>query len=197
MSVTFTTNIGLAKPTEAELASNWAVGTQLQEDNNAIIEDKTNIPITSYTPVITAQTTPPNLGAGSAASSLGNYQLCRGWVWGNFKMVVTGAGIAVGSGEYGISLPFPVDGTFHSVGTALNGTVGSFSCIGDGYIYDSSAIATSGAIALDVVTVAGVSYVRLITEQHAGKTSRAFRDSMPFAIAANDQFTGQFFYKKA
>jgi hypothetical protein len=79
MAVTFTPNIGLAKPNEAELAANWVNGTQLQEDNNAILEDKTNVVLTAYTPTIIAQTTAPNIGAGLIK---GEYQLFQGFVFG-------------------------------------------------------------------------------------------------------------------
>lgn len=197
MAVNFTTNIALAKPTEAELALNWARSTELAEDNNTIIETVANTSLLSYTPVVTAFTTPPNFGSGSAGLNLGFYQVCQGWVWGNFRMACNGSGISVGSGNYGFSLPLPADGSFHTVGSTLNATEGDCSLIGDGYIYDASADATSGNIGLDVVTVSGVSYARLLTEVHSGKTSRVFKDSMPFVIAADDQFTANFLYKKA
>lgn len=197
MAVNFTTNIALAKPTEAELALNWARSTELAEDNNLIIEDETDIAVVSYAPTVTAHTTPPNFGSGSAGINLGAYQTYRGWVWGNFKVVVNGSGIAAGTGEYGFKLPQVVNATFHTVGSALNDSSGSLSLIGDGFIYDASAVVNSGPVALDVVTVAGVSYARLVLEAFVGKTSRVFKDAMPYTVAADDQFTANFFYKKA
>ena len=81
----------------------------------------------------------------------------------------------------------------------MNANPGQYSIIGEGYIYDASALATSGALAIDVVTVAGVSYMRLITEVFTApvKTSRFVRDLMPITMAHQDRFTGNFIYKKA
>lgn len=194
--VSFTANIGLAKPDDSELALNWARSTELQKDNNTLIKSNTNKPLVSYTPVLTAHTTPPNMGTGF---SQGEYQDWMGFVTGTFTLEFFDAGIAVGSGEYGISLPFPADGVYHSVGTALNATPGNFSVIGEAYFMDNSSVGASGSGALDIVTVGGVSYVRILTELHTTpvKTSRIFRDSMPFAVANNDKIVGTFFYKKA
>ncbi len=196
MAVNFTTNIALAKPTDTELALNWARGTKLQEDNNIIIVNEMDKPVTSYTPVLAAQTTAPTVGSGGA--QLGEYQDNQGIITGTFMVSFFTAGITAGSGEYGISLPFVVDNSFHSVGTAFNAIPGQFSVVGEGFISDSSAVATSGSVALDVVTVGGVSYARLLTEAHTtpAKTSRMFRDAMPFTVADGDLFIGNFCYKK-
>lgn len=200
MAVNFTGNIGLAKPTESELATNWATNTKLQEDNNIIMAAKMGYRLTAYTPTIVAATTAPTLGA--SGNIRGEYTELQGFVWGCIIVEFTGAGITVGSGEYGLSLPFPADGSFHIVGTTLADSTslgGTQSIIGEGYISDVSAIATSGSVALDVVTVAGVSYVRLLPDIFTApvKTSRFMRDNMPFAVADGDKFTCQFFYKKA
>ena len=194
MSVTFTTNIGLAKPDEAELAKNWAVGTELASDNNAIVIDKMDIGITAYTPVLAAQTTAPTLGTGT---SLGEYCEVQGFIFGNFRIEFLDAGITSGSGEYGISLPVPVNGTYHIVGAAFNESIGLNSVIGEAYIWDSSTVNGSGGAALDVVTVGGVSYARIVLETFVGKTSRVFRNANPWTLATGDKFLGQFFYKRA
>ena len=194
MTVTFTTNIALAKPDGTEIAENWVNNIELIEDNNLIIIDKMDVNLTTYSPTLTAHTTAPNKGTGNTD---GEYCDVQGFVFGNFIVEFFDAGITVGSGEYGVSLPFPVDATYHSVGTALNDAMGAFSVIGEGSIWDNSSVGNSGSVALDVVTVGGVSYVRLCLETFAGKTSPVFRDSMPFAVANNDKFTGQFFYKRA
>ena len=195
MVVSFTSNIALAKPSEAELASNWVNGTQLQSDNNLIIIDKMDVNLTSYTPVLNAQTTAPGVGAGTVR---GEYVDIQGFISGNFIVDFLTPGIIVGSGEYGISLPFPADGAFHIVGTAFNNTVGTASCIGEGYIFDNSAVGLSGTCALDVVTVAGVSYARIVLEQFVtiAKTSNLYRDNMPSTVGTLDRWTGQFFYKR-
>lgn len=193
MAVTFTPNIALAKPTNTELALEWVRNTKLQEDNNLIIIDKMDVNLTAYTPVLTAQTTPPNIGTGNIQ---GEYCDLQGFVFGNFIIEFLDAGITSGTGEYGVSLPFPADGSFHVVGTALNNISGSNSVIGEGYYWDSSAITTSGSLALDVVTVAGVSYVRMATETYTGKTNAFLANGQPAAVANNDRITGNFFYKR-
>lgn len=196
MVVNFTSNVALAKPTEDEIAENWVNLAELQEDNNNIIMNEGNKVVTTYSPTINAQTTAPNVGASGSVS--GEYIDYMGIIIGNVIVTFFGAGIAVGSGEYGISLPFVVDNSFHIVGTAFNATPGSFSVVGEGFIYDASAAATSGSVAVDVVTVGGVSYARLLTELHTtpAKTSRIFRDNMPFAVAADDRLSINFCYKK-
>jgi hypothetical protein len=197
MAVTFTPNIGLAKPTEAELASNWVDGTQLQDDNNQIIIAAMNIPVNSYTPSLAATTTAPTVG--TTGSAKGQYQEIQKMIFGVFLIDFSGTSIGAGSGEYGISLPFPADSSFHVVGTTFNGTPGDNSVIGECYFNDNSAADTSGTGCLDVVTVAGVSYMRILTEAHTSpvKTSRMFRDAMPFTLADQDRFTGSFCYLRA
>jgi hypothetical protein len=195
MVVAFTPNIALAKPSEDELALELARASKLYEDNNIIIMSETDNISVAYTPVITAQTTPPNLGTGTVR---GEYQEFLGFIFGQFTFDCFDPGITVGSGEYGISLPFPADPVYHAVGTALNATPGPFSVIGEGQIWDNSNTNASGLVAIDVVTVGGVSYARMLTEAHTVpvKTSRIFRDSMPFALAVNDRAICSFFYKK-
>lgn len=196
MAVSFTANIGLAEPDNNELAANWATGAKLVEDNNLLIIDHMDIPLTTYTASINAQTTAPNIGSGG--TELGEYQDIEGIIMGSFQITFFGSGITSGSGEYGIRLPAVADNSFHNVGTAFNATPGPFSVIGEGFIYDASAAATSGTLAIDVVTVGGVSYARLLTEAHTtpAKTSRMVRDSMPIVLAADDRLQGNFLYKK-
>jgi hypothetical protein len=195
MAVNFTTNIALAKPTESELALNWARVQELQEDNNIIIADAADFPLVSYTPVLTATTTPPNLGTGSIR---GEYQDFMGFVTGSFAIEFLDAGITVGSGEYGVRLPFVVDNTFHIVATTLNATPGQYSVVGEGYTYDDSNVAVSGSLALDVATVGGFSYIRMLTEAHTtpAKGARIVGANVPTPVANLDKFIGQFFYKR-
>jgi hypothetical protein len=195
MVVSFTTNIGLAKPTETELAAEWARFTKLQEDNNLQIIDKMDVNLQTYTPTIKAQTADPALGAGTAKM---DYVDIQGIIMGSFIINFVDPGVGTGNGEIGLSLPEEVDNAFHTVGTAFSGVVGPNSVVGNGYIYDSSAVATSGAVALDVVTIASVSYLRMITEVFTApaKTSRLVTSSQPFAPATGDCYTGFFCYKK-
>lgn len=194
MGVTNTPNIGLYKPDETELAGNWDDTGGLCELNNIIIEAKTNIPLTSYTPTFVGSTTNPNVGAGFI---VGEYCLVQGFVWGNFNIQFLDPGTApgTGAGAYGISLPFAADTSFHSVGTSLSDVPGAASCIGEGHFIDNT-VALSGTAALDIVAVAGTTYARFITETFVGKTAAFFTPGMPMSFATNDKLTGQFFYKK-
>lgn len=195
MVVNLTSNIQLAKPDNNEIAKDWAQLDEWQRYNNNIIEDKTDINLTSYTPVLAAQTTAPSFGAGVAR---GEYQDIQGFIVGTFVIEFLDPGVSVGSGEYGFSLPFTCDNTYHQVGTAFNNATGANSCIGEGYIFDNSNASLSGPVALDVVTVTGVSYARVITGTFAApvKTSRVYRDGMPSNLGTLDRITGSFFYKR-
>lgn len=193
MSVVLTPNIGLAKPDESELALNWARSTKLAEDNNLIIVDKTDINLTTYSPAFIGSAANPDTGIGTRK---GEYQDIQGFIIGNFNIRLIDPGVAGGSGEYGIALPFVVDNAFHSVGTAFGVQPGANSCIGEGYITDASSIPNSGTVALDCITIAGTSYARLVTEAYAGKTSGVFGNSTPFLIATGDLIAGSFYYKR-
>lgn len=196
MAVTFTPNIGLAKPDETELAANWPDSSNLCEDNNIAIVAAANIVLTAYTPTLIAPTTNPDVGDGNAE---GEYCIVEGFVFGNFRFTFLDPGVSAGtgSGAYGISLPTLVDSTFHNVGTALNNVSGTASCIGEGYFYDDGTIGNNGSVALDVVAVAGVHYARMITEVYAGKTVVWVGPGLPSTISDQDSLTGQFFYKAA
>lgn len=196
MAVTTTPNIGLSKPTEVELGRNWAIGPDLTNSNNVIIEDKVDVNITTYAPIMICNTTNPNVGAGSI---VGEYSEVQGFIFGNVIIRFLDPAVApgTGTGAYGISLPTLVDNSFHALNTALTDTPGVGSCIGEGAFIDASAVATSGTFALDVARVAGVDYVRMVTETYAAKTARTFIPTLPFTIATNDKITLQFFYKKA
>jgi hypothetical protein len=194
MALTFTPNIGLAKPTETELAQDWALTPKLAEDNNLIVAAKSDIVLNSYGPTLIGPTTNPSVGAGQI---LGEYIDFQGFIFGSFNIAFLDPGIGVGSGVggYGISLPVLADNSFHTVGNALNNALGSNSCIGEGYFTDDSVVANSGTVALDIVRVGGVDYARMMTEAYAGKT--VIWIGPTFAMATDDKFTGSFWYKKA
>ena len=194
MAVNTTTYIGLKKPTEDELALNWTRSADIIEDNNTQIIDKADVNIQPKTQALTASTTAPNLGAGSITMEIVDFE---GFVTGSCNIVFTDPGVSAGSGVYGVSLPFEVNATYHAVGSALTDAPGAFDCIGEGYFYDSSAVGTSGSLAIDAVTVSGTSYARFITETFAGKTARHVTNSQPVAPATGDRITFSFVYKKA
>jgi hypothetical protein len=196
MAVTFTPNIGLAKPTESELAEDWVNGPQLCSDNNVIIAAKANVVLNSYTPTMIGATTNPNIGVGQA---LGEYINFQGFIMGSFNIAFLDPGVGAGSGAgaYGFSLPTLVDNSFHAIGSSLSGIPGLYDCIGEGYITDNTAVGSSGTVALDVVRIGGVDYCRMITEAYAGKTVSWLGPTFPFTIATDDKFTASFFYKAA
>lgn len=198
MVISLTPNIGLQKPDNAELAKSWTQLIEIADDNNLLISAETNKPLTAYSPVLTATTTPPTVGAGNVQ---GWYQDWMGFVSGTFVLRFLDPGITAGNGIYGVSLPFPVNGVSHTVGNALADAVGALpgtlSVLGEGHIMQAGSINNSGSFAIDAVTIAGVSYARILTESHPGKTSRLFRNAMPFTFTNNDRITGSFFYKKA
>ncbi len=197
MAVTFTTNIGLAKPDETELAKQWATTgfDKLCEDNNLQIIDKMDVNLQTFNSTIKAQTADPSFGAGSAKM---DYIDIQGIIMGTFVVTFTDPGVGTGNGEIGLSLPEEVDNSFHTVGNAFNGAIGINSVVGNGYVHDNSSVATSGAVALDLVTISSVSYIRMITEVFTApaKTSRLVTSSQPFAPATGDKYTGFFIYKK-
>ena len=192
MGVTFTSNIGLAKPDEAELAENWVNGPNYNDDNNTLIENFSNIPMASYTPALIGSTTNPNLGAGA---TLGEYQVFRGFVFGRFRIFFHDPGIVAGIGVYGVSLPIVADGSYHTVGNSLTAISGVNSCIGDGLIIDQSTATNCGNLALELVTISGTSYVRMANELIAAKASAFVSNNQPFIPADFDIYTGWFFYK--
>lgn len=196
MGVTFTPNIGLAKPDETELAKNWTLGSQLADDNNQAFLAAANKPITTYTSLIKATTTDPNIGTLGVIQA--EYQDLQGIIMGSIVILVSGTGISAGSGEYGFKLPLPADPVFHTVGNAFNVLPGAPSVIGEGYIFDSNTVITSGTFAVDVVTVAGVSYGRLISFAYTtpAKTTRIVGSVESSVMAASDRYLVNFMYKK-
>ncbi len=194
MAVVFTSNIGLAKPSESEIAKNWAANTELNNDNLTIITNKMNIPLTSYTPSLVASTSNPNIG--TTGTRVGQYQDLEGFIVGCFIITFNGSGISAGSGDYGVTLPAVADGTFHFAAASLSAAAGATTVLGEGYFNDSSAVATSGAVALELVTNSGVSYVRMLTQTYSGKGSRAVNSAAPAVPAAGDSILGNFYYKR-
>jgi hypothetical protein len=195
MAVTFTPNIGLAKPTQAELALNWARTQKLAEDNNLLIIDKVEFPSQSYTPTIIGPTTNPNVGAGQIK---GAFQEFQGYIFGDFNMIFSDPGVSAGSGAgaYGISLPALADNSYYAIGTTLTSDLGFLACIGEGYFGDVGTIANNGTVALDVVRIGGVDYARMITEAYAGKTVKWVGPTFPSTISDGDHLFGSFIYKK-
>lgn len=195
MAVNYTTYTSLAKPTESELAKNWAIGPELTNDNNILIESFTNIPLNSYSPLFMGSVSHPNVGAGEVKAE---YSEVQGYIFGGFNIIFVDPGISAGSGagSYAIQLPVNADNTFYNIGSAANQTPGPYSVIGEGYWSDASSVAGSGTLALDIIRLGGIDFVRLITEAYAGKTVDWVGPTFPATVANQDQISGSFWYKK-
>lgn len=197
MVVYHTDWLGLAKPTEDELAKNWVNNLDHVEANNSLLAYVMGYTVTPYTPTLIAATTQPTLGGGSIK---GAYCDMQGIVFGDFVVEFLDPSIVPGVGEYGISLPFPVDESFHVVGINLSVNSAQYSIIGEGFIYDATSYNTSGSVALSVVTLDTVTYyARMVSETYGTpvKTSRIVREGQPFTVAHTDKFSGHFIYKRS
>lgn len=196
MAVTTTANVGLLKPDDTELAKNWATTTLVAAANNTIVVAQMEKTLTAYTPVMVGAITNGNIG--TTGSIFGEYQDLNGIIMGSIVVTFNGTGISGGSGEICYSLPQVVDPVFHTAGNTLNAGPGNPSVVGEGYLYDASTVVTSGGVAIDVVTVAGVSYARMITAAFTSpaKTAALVNDNQPFVPAAGDRHILNFMYKK-
>lgn len=193
--VSFTSNIGLAKPTETELATDWINGQKYYEDNILILEDKTDVEFHTYTPALIGSAGNPSVGAGSIK---GEYQSVGNFCFGTVVISFIDPGVAAGSGVWGVSLPFVADSSFHSVAATLQAgadTPGKASCIGEAQLVDSSSVANSGSAAVDVATVSGTSYMRMVLETFTGKTGNLMSATQPFVVATGDRMALSFAYK--
>lgn len=66
-------------------------------------------PWTSYVPVLTASTTPPNLG--STGTIVGEYVEAGKSTWGHVRITFAGTGVSGGSGVYAVTVPLAAAGT--------------------------------------------------------------------------------------
>lgn len=199
MALSFTPNIGLTKFTDTELASNFVNGTQIESDNNVLIQDFMDVNLVQYTPAVIAATSNPNFGAGQVSAEYTKYGGVGGVIMGSFVLVALDPAVAPGSGTgaYGISLPELADNSFHILGTTLADVPGTAHCVGEGYMSDASSLTTCGSVGFDIVRISGVDYLRPITELFAGKTTRWLGPTVPFSLATGDKIAGNFVYKAA
>jgi hypothetical protein len=196
MTVTFTPNIDLAKPDKDEDAKDWVLNSvDHSEDNNDKFNTAAQLPISTYTVTLKAETTNPNIG--NTGTTFGRYTVIRGWVLGFFIIRINGTGITNGTGIYGVNLPTNADSSFHSIATGLSVNAGDQHVVGEGFLRDVSSVTTSGTCAMDLATHSSATHVRFLLESYVGKTSRLFNDGDPFSLADGDRLTGNFFYKQA
>lgn len=124
---------------------------------------------TAYTPALTASTTNPSLGAGTAE---GRYLRVGNWLFGTIA-VQFGAGMSAGSGQYFISTPV----------TARSATVVS----GSGRIVDAGTDNILGELYLDTTGRWAIVY----------EGGNVVTDSLPVVWASGDAFFFTFMLEAA
>ena len=129
----------------------------------------------TFTPVLGATTTPPDLGAGATQAGLI-------WVNGNkvdiwFDIIFGSSGAAAGSGTYQIALPaeLPFAANFPSTFT-----------IGTAYLHDATATPDQAGIIADPIS----DLVRFRRFSNNAQVTNA----VPWTWAVNDAISGHFSY---
>lgn len=193
MTVTFTSNLGLAKPDVEEVARNWVRFTELELDNkNAINDYLGDLSFQTYVPLLQATTSQPSLGTSDERRDGYFVELPNGFVFGGF-ILQFGSGLNIGSGFYSITLPSLPDATFHEISS---GTAGDGDVIGQGSVRDANTATNSQTFALELVSFSGnTQNMRMYTEATA--TSRWVSHNVPFTFAGGDTMNGNFCYKAA
>jgi hypothetical protein len=196
MTVNLTTNLGLRKPTQDEIARLWEAD-DLSEDNNSDFNAAKPNDL-SYSANGFIGGSQINFGTGGTLNHGLYVRMPGDFIFGWFVRVFGSSGVSVPAGDaILIELPVPADTTFHNESAIENGIVGTFDIIGEGFVRDNSDVANSMLFALDLVHISGVSYARPCTESYTGKTQRFLDTADPVAWAASDSITGNFFYKAA
>lgn len=131
---------------------------------------------TTYTPVLTAQTTNPNLGSTGAIS--GYYTQVNDLVVGTVYLYFSGTGVSAGNGVWFISLPVAADTSGPNI------IAGHINC------YDSSVPAFRHGFPQHSTSTTVQMYA-------SDNVSIAISNSSPFAWSTNDQLRMQFIYKAA
>jgi hypothetical protein len=129
---------------------------------------------TAYTPALTASTTSPTLGTGSA--QVGRYMRLGNTLWVKAKVQFGTAGAAAGSGTYRLGLPFPV---LQQTGSVLSphGTV-----VG---VDNSAAVHAVGIVN---VNADGDTFCLLRYQAAASPSAlAAFTNAAPWTWAASDR----------
>lgn len=138
----------------------------------------------TYTPVLTAVTTNPNLG--STGTALGFWQrnghLITGWA----RFTFGGTGISAGSGIYRVSLPFTADLAIVEDGSGAAAGFGS--PVGYASSRDDSAVGNSRA-GIPMISGSGTAVYIQQTD-----TVARFSDAAPFVWATGDRLSVTFHY---
>lgn len=134
----------------------------------------TTHPLQSYTPILSALTTPPVLGTGGFIRGFYYKIFDQIYTWGEFRFGT--AGINAGSSIYTITLPFAAKSL---IGASAN--IGAAPVIGNATVWDDSADATRQSS-----TVHLRSSTLMMFSTRMGSTSRVVTHNTPFVWAIND-----------
>jgi hypothetical protein len=185
MGITVTSNLALIKPDANESIkqslptfNGWASqnGTNMDKIDALFRKDTA-----SYTPVWSAVTTPPTLGAGGLIE--GKYvRFLPRLVVVFVRIFCGGAGFAAGTGNYSITIPVAADPSFSAFSHTLP--------IGKMIYQDNSAVLTSSVFPLIYSPSAGTVFAR----PSEGGT---WGSALPVVPAQNDRYSGYFIYPTA
>jgi hypothetical protein len=163
-------------------------------ENMNLIDDYARACLTSdalgaYTPLLTATTTNPQIGTGGTAVLRGFYYeiFDQIHIWGEFRFG-TGGGVSGGTGNYGISLPFPALNT-----TGIGANLGLQPVIGAASLWDDSTPANRqpATVHLRSTTEIGFS-VKL----NSGAGQREVSNNVPYAVAVSDGMSWYAYYQR-
>ena len=136
---------------------------------------------TSYTPVLTAVTTNPNLG--STGGAVGSYARIQNYIVYRYSIAFGGTGISAGSGVYKVSLPV----TAVQFGAFYSTVSGVSSC------FDLSTFAIYNCHAwLETNTRLSLLYFPTFNGSVSNVT-----ESAPFVPATGDSYSGLVIYQAA
>jgi hypothetical protein len=138
----------------------------------------------TYTPVLTADTTNPTLGAGSVQS--GWWKRIDELIVGNAVIRFGTSGTAAGSGTYSVSLPFAANTTFETA----SGGWGTGSVLGNGGVRDNSAV-TLGSRGIHAQLATTTTVILFI----ADGTNLAVTNAVPFTWTVSDAISINFRYQ--
>jgi hypothetical protein len=143
----------------------------------------------TWTPVLTADTTPPVISTANGGYIKGYYYKIfdNVWCWGEFRF--GSSGNTFGAGDYGFSLPFPVNSiTALGAGFGFNG---EWPVLGQGVMWDDSA-ANGQPLTVHMKTTTTISFGTRFTSG----VSRDAHAGSPVVFANNDGITWFARYKR-
>lgn len=180
LGLTTTQLLGLLKPSRSGQMHDWPMQNLI---NCMKLDNKVKVTAHTYTPVLTASTTNPDLGTGGEIE--GKYlRIANTWilVFGRFEF---GSAIDAGSGNYHFSLPVAGDSSFHEA--AAFDIIGSFFWRNNDDVDDGRL----GAVEIDSTSF---DYVKFFYGIGSGDIIAA---AQPVAQDEGDSLSFQALYKEA